>query len=107
MEVNDDDMMKDWNHDLMIIIRSWRTNESQRQEVKMILKHMAIRSDLSSSTLSNMLSMGEDLKDEREQGHEVQGSPSPQDAHHFFHAKHNTYAWGGIGALHYEHKKER
>jgi hypothetical protein len=33
----------------------------------MILKHMAIRdySDSSSSTLSNMLSMGEDLKDER------------------------------------------
>jgi hypothetical protein len=35
----------------------------------MILKHMAIGSDSSSSTLSNMLSMGEDLKDERGKGH--------------------------------------
>jgi hypothetical protein len=34
MEVGDDDMMKDWNHDLMIIRRSLRTNESQRQEVE-------------------------------------------------------------------------
>jgi hypothetical protein len=42
IEVGDDDMMKDWNHGLMMIRRSWGTNESQRQEVKMILKHMAI-----------------------------------------------------------------
>jgi hypothetical protein len=42
MEVGDDDMTKDWNHGLMIIRRGWMTNESQRQEVKIILKHMAI-----------------------------------------------------------------
>jgi hypothetical protein len=35
----------------------------------MILKHMAIGSDSSSSILSNMLSMEEDLKNERENSH--------------------------------------
>jgi hypothetical protein len=48
--------------------------EKQRQRsVKIFFKHMAIvlpriTSDSSSSTLSNMLSMGEDLKDEKEMG---------------------------------------
>jgi hypothetical protein len=38
------------------------------KEVKMILKHMATGNykQFKFSTLSNMLSMGEDLKDERE-----------------------------------------
>jgi hypothetical protein len=40
------------------------------QEVNMIPKHMEIGRNSSSSTLSNMLSMGEDLKNARE-GHEV------------------------------------
>jgi hypothetical protein len=31
MEVGDDDMMKDWNHGLMIIRKSWMTTEIQRQ----------------------------------------------------------------------------
>jgi hypothetical protein len=55
-----------------------------------------------------MLSMGEDLKDERERPHGVQGSPSTQDAHNSFSMlskmlKHG----GGIAALHYEHRKGR
>jgi hypothetical protein len=43
MEVDDDNMIKDWNHDLMIITRIQGTTEKQRQRsVKMILKHIAI-----------------------------------------------------------------
>jgi hypothetical protein len=50
--------------------------------------------------------MREDLKDEREKA--TQGSPSTQDAHHYFSMlstmlKHG----GGITALYYEHKKGR
>jgi hypothetical protein len=57
----------------------------------MILKHMAIRSDSSSSTRSKMLSMGKDLKDKRENGH----MEFKDHLHHkmltfFVHAKHNT-----------------
>jgi hypothetical protein len=65
-----------------------------------------ITSNSRSSTLSNTLSVGEDLKDERERPHGVQGSPSTQDPHHSFSMlstmlKHG----GGIAALHYEHRK--
>jgi hypothetical protein len=47
----------------------FRTDRYKGKEVNMVLKHMAIESDSSSSTFSNMLSMGGDLKDERENGH--------------------------------------
>jgi hypothetical protein len=72
----------------------------------MILKHMGITSNSSSSTLSNTLSMGEDLKDEREKGHVEYKDHLHQDAHHSFSMlstmlKHG----GGHTTLHYEHQK--
>jgi hypothetical protein len=55
-----------------------------------------------------MLSMGEDLKDERRNGHIEFMARLHQDAHHSFSMlstmlKHR----GGHAALHYEHKKGR
>jgi hypothetical protein len=49
----------------------------------MIFKHMAkgIMSDSSYSTLSNMLSMGEDLKDESEKGNMEYKDPLQQKMH--------------------------
>jgi hypothetical protein len=54
-----------------------------------------------------MLSMGGgDLKDERKKGHEEQGSPSPQDAHHSFSMLSTVLKHGGgHAALHYKHRK--
>jgi hypothetical protein len=57
----------------------------------MILKHMEIGSDSTSSTLSNMLSMGEDLKDERENATwSSRITFTTRCSSLFFHAKHNS-----------------
>jgi hypothetical protein len=51
---------------------------------------------------------GGNLKDERKRPHGVQGSPSTQDAHHYFSMLSTILKhWGGIAALHYEHRKGR
>jgi hypothetical protein len=65
-------------------------------------------SNSSSSTLSNMLSMGGFDGRKGKRPHGVQGSPSPQNVHHSFSKlrpmlKHG----GGHIALHYEHRKGR
>ena len=56
-----------------------------------------------------MLSMGEDLKDERiKRPRGDQGSPSPQDAHHsFFMLRTMLKHGGGRVAHHYKHRKGR
>jgi hypothetical protein len=61
-------MTEDWNHGLMMIRRSWGTNESQRQEVKMILKHMAIGNykQFKFFHTQQHAKHGGDLKDKRE-----------------------------------------
>jgi hypothetical protein len=69
------------------------TNESQRKEVKMILKHMSIGNykHSSPSTLSNMLSMGEDLKDERKKATwSSRITFTTRCSSFFFHDKHNA-----------------
>jgi hypothetical protein len=47
-----------------------------------------------------MLSMGEDLKDEREKPHRVQESPSPQDVRHSFSMLRTVPKHGGA-SLHF------
>jgi hypothetical protein len=53
-----------------------------------------------------MLSMGGFEGRKGKQPHRVQGSPSPQDAHHSFSMLSTMLKHGrGIAALHYEHRK--
>jgi hypothetical protein len=63
-------------------------------------------SDSSSSTLSNILSMGEDLKDERGNGHIEFKDNLHQDAHHSFSMLSTMLKHGADhAALHCEHQK--
>jgi hypothetical protein len=65
-------------------------------------------SNSSFSTLSNMLSMGEDLKDERGNNHTEFKDHLHQDAHHSFTMLRTMLKHGGgHAALHCEHRKGR